>query len=167
MASEEKIQQLIRELKAGYSIVRGSCAKALGKIGDVRAVPALIEALKHSDSDLRIPSAEALGMIGDVRAVPALLKALKDSDEFVRSGSALALGKIGDASLRPFLTVLLEAWNKNPKRLENVPAFCRKFTDDDSMSVDVRTGAQAVLQRWQDRKYSIRASDEPINEEEQ
>ena len=49
-------------------------AKALGDIGDERAVEPLIKALGHEDEDVRKSAAEALGKIGDARAVEPLIK---------------------------------------------------------------------------------------------
>ncbi|MGC8880568.1 MAG: HEAT repeat domain-containing protein, partial [Anaerolineae bacterium] len=74
--------------------VRQAAARALGKIGDAAAVPALIEALRDEDEDVRQAAAEALGKIGDAAAVPALIEALRDEDMWVRRAAAEALGKI-------------------------------------------------------------------------
>ncbi len=44
--------------------VRANAAKALGKLNDKRAVPALIEALKDEDPQVRANVSKALGNIG-------------------------------------------------------------------------------------------------------
>lgn len=51
--------------------VRVDAARALGEIGDARAVEFLLTAMK--DRDIRPKAIEALGKIGDRRAVPALI----------------------------------------------------------------------------------------------
>jgi HEAT repeat protein len=81
---------------------------ALGKIGDVRAVPALISALKDSQADVRRNAASALGKIGDTSAVVPLLEALCDTHAWVRGNAVIALGKIGDASILPTLYRMLK-----------------------------------------------------------
>jgi HEAT repeat protein len=51
-------------------------ARALGEIGDPRAVPQLIEVMNTGWRDVRSVAADALGRIGDEAAVPPLLEAL-------------------------------------------------------------------------------------------
>ena len=71
-------------------------ARALGKLGDERAVPVLIDALNDDDRTLRAYVAGALGNLGDKRAVPSLISILGDEDSWVRREAALALGELGD-----------------------------------------------------------------------
>lgn len=86
--------------------VRKAAARALGEIGDARAVEPLFAALKDSDIDVRINAAEALGKIG-APAVELLIAALKNDDWKVRCAAAKALGKIGDArAVEPLVAAL-------------------------------------------------------------
>ncbi len=64
-----------RSPDGGYPL-RRNAAKALGKLGENRAVPALIEALSCSDYYVRESAAQALEQLGDTRAIPALLNLL-------------------------------------------------------------------------------------------
>jgi HEAT repeat protein len=87
--------------------VREAAARALGKIGDTRAVEPLVEALKD-DIHVRWRAAEALLEIGKTSAsVEPLVEALKDEDSYVfndwhvREAAAEALVKIGGASVEP------------------------------------------------------------------
>ena len=64
-----------RSPDGGYPL-RRNAAKALGKLGETRVVPALIEALSCSDYYVRESAAQALEQLGDRRAVPALLALL-------------------------------------------------------------------------------------------
>jgi HEAT repeat protein len=74
-------------------------AEALGRLGDIRAVEPLIDVLRESDwSQSRVSAAGALGRLRDARAVPALVAALHDQWGEVRSAAAEALGEIGAAS---------------------------------------------------------------------
>ncbi|WP_071515657.1 HEAT repeat domain-containing protein [Geitlerinema sp. PCC 9228] len=55
----------------GYPL-RRNAARALGKIGDPQAVPALLECLNCEDYYVRESAAQALGEIGDRSAIPPL-----------------------------------------------------------------------------------------------
>ncbi|PSB04323.1 HEAT repeat domain-containing protein [Merismopedia glauca] len=55
----------------GYPL-RRNAARALGKLGDVQAVPKLIECLKCEDFYVRETAAEALGKLQDPVAIPHL-----------------------------------------------------------------------------------------------
>lgn len=64
----------------GYPL-RRNAAKALGKLGDDRAVPALIDCLTCEDYYVRESAAQALEALGDDRAIPALLQLLEGGVE--------------------------------------------------------------------------------------
>jgi phycocyanobilin lyase alpha subunit len=59
----------------GYPL-RRNAARALGKLGDLRAVPGLIKCLECSDFYVREAAAQSLEMLGDTTAIPALIKLL-------------------------------------------------------------------------------------------
>ncbi|MBI3650744.1 MAG: HEAT repeat domain-containing protein [Acidobacteria bacterium] len=99
-------------------------AQALGRIGDVRAVPVLAATVVEAGGDLGLYIAKALGELGDRRAVPALIEAAKRGDEPALRGVVEALGKIGDASATPVLISLLET-GKEDVRLEAAVALGR------------------------------------------
>jgi len=75
--------------------IRNGVAKALGLLGDARAVEPLIAAL--GDINVRRAAAVALGQLGDARAMEPLIAALGDNDLFFSADSACALGQLGDA----------------------------------------------------------------------
>ena len=88
---------------------QGAAARALGQIGDPRAVDPLIEALENEYIAVRLGAAQALGEIGDARAVDPLIQALEVEDEYcgVQYEAAQALGKIGDArAIKPLIRAL-------------------------------------------------------------
>src|SRR5438093_249739 len=99
----EDIDKLIKDLDDEHAFGRHYVAKALGKIGDARAVEPLCGALGDVRNYLTHEyAAEALAKIGDPRAVEPLCKVLgnKDIDDRRQAGrpfAAEALGKIGDA----------------------------------------------------------------------
>lgn len=59
----------------GYPL-RRNAARALGKLGDRRAVPGLISCLECSDFYVREAAAQSLGMLGDSASIPALMQLL-------------------------------------------------------------------------------------------
>jgi len=105
------------------SSLREDAVRALGDIGDARAVEFLLTALK--EPGLRPLVVEALGKIGDARAVPALVAIVEGTDRPERSreiagcgdqwdeemtamaGAAHALGLIRDAATIPLLVAAL------------------------------------------------------------
>jgi len=69
----DEVEEALREVSA----------KALGQLGDLRAVESLIATFEETDPDgyewpLQTSAAQALGELGDPRAVAAILKVLRD-----------------------------------------------------------------------------------------
>lgn len=91
----------------GYPL-RRNAAKALGQIGDVRAVPGLVEALSCSDLHVREEAAYALAQLQDARAIEPLLALLQTPGEEQPWEAVIeALGRLNarqaEAAIRPFL----------------------------------------------------------------
>ncbi|MCU0551995.1 MAG: HEAT repeat domain-containing protein [Leptolyngbya sp. Prado105] len=66
-----------RTSAGGYPL-RRNAARALGKLGDNRAVAALIKALECSDFYVREAAAQSLEMLGDRSCIPRLVELLND-----------------------------------------------------------------------------------------
>jgi phycocyanobilin lyase alpha subunit len=64
--------------QAGGYPLRRNAARALGKLGDYRAVPALIRALECSDFYVREAAAQSLEMLGDSSCIPRLIELLNN-----------------------------------------------------------------------------------------
>lgn len=83
---EKAINALVEALKdendrspdGGYPL-RRNAAKALGKLGDTKVVPALIHCLNCDDYYVRESAAQALEMLGDIKAIPPLKKLLENT----------------------------------------------------------------------------------------
>jgi HEAT repeat protein len=108
MKEKKDVKGLIKALgDEKDSDVRGNAARALGTIGDARAVePLIIRALGDSDHGVRWNAAEALGKIGEPTVEP-LIRALVDGSNDVRQNAAQALGTIGDArAVEPLIRAL-------------------------------------------------------------
>jgi phycocyanobilin lyase alpha subunit len=61
--------------EGGFPLQRNA-ARALGKLGDLQAVPGLIQCLNCTDYYVREAAAQALEMLGDGRAIAPLMKLL-------------------------------------------------------------------------------------------
>jgi HEAT repeat protein len=92
--------------------------RALGRLRDPAAVPALIERFTTDERDVRKAAAYALGEIGDPRAVPALSAALSDPIHDVRYNAAIALARFGD---KRAIGVIREMLDRT--RLDRVPSM--------------------------------------------
>jgi phycocyanobilin lyase alpha subunit len=64
-----------RTAAGGYPL-RRNAARALGKLGNTQAVPALIQCLECDDFYVREAAAESLGMLGDRSCIPVLMSLL-------------------------------------------------------------------------------------------
>jgi phycocyanobilin lyase alpha subunit len=72
--------EIDRAPDGGYPL-RRNAAKALGKLGDRRVVPALIECLSCGDYYVRESAAQALEKLGALEAIPALIRLLEGGIE--------------------------------------------------------------------------------------
>jgi cyclophilin family peptidyl-prolyl cis-trans isomerase/HEAT repeat protein len=96
---DENLAALIADKDAR---IRKRAALAAGRIGDVRAVPALVEALKaDADEDVIQMAAFAIGEVESPAGADALIAVLNDAHNppGVRARAVEALGKIGAALL--------------------------------------------------------------------
>ena len=117
-------QRLPRREAAGveHNAVARNAARALGKLGQAEAVPALLESLEDDDDGLREAAARALGDLGAASAIAPLCRRLAsglagagavrtDSSRLIEPCEAFleALGEIGQAHpdvvavIRPFI----------------------------------------------------------------
>lgn len=81
------------------------CAVALGRLGDVRAVPKLVGMLSECESAASLAAvAQGLGQIGDRRSIDPLVAELRDAEraKLARAFAAAALGSVGDKDLYPW-----------------------------------------------------------------
>jgi HEAT repeat protein len=77
----QDVKLLIPRLNDTASFVRWEAAKALQKIHNPEAIPALIEAAgRDTDPDVRQASAQALGQYAEPRVFDTLVSALNDAD---------------------------------------------------------------------------------------
>jgi len=67
--------ELDRTTDGGYPL-RRNAARALGKLDDLRAVPALIESLECDDFYVREAAIQSLAMLGDRSCIPILISQL-------------------------------------------------------------------------------------------
>lgn len=102
------VEPLLAALEDPNANVRAGAARALGKIGDIRALGSLIFRLRvDADAEVRKSAVWAMHL-GGTRAVEPLIEALHDSDEWVRFGAAIVLSKIGEGAVEPLITALTD-----------------------------------------------------------
>ena len=88
-APEARIEDVEESLARDPSFkVRVEAALILGRLHQVRSVPALVGALRDPDSGVRAASADALGEIGSPLSRDALVAALRDPEPPVAPGGA-------------------------------------------------------------------------------
>ncbi len=81
-------------------------ARALGKIGEKRAVSVLAHAAKLGDEELRMGAVWALAQIHDPESLPSLLREAERPHPVVQSFIAFTLGTFQDARVVPVLSKL-------------------------------------------------------------
>lgn len=108
--NDKEFQRLLHEAEHGTGQYKLVAIRKLGKLRDVRAVPALVGALNEEDHSVKWRAAKALGKIGEAHpecdwadAVSALIAALKGEWWMIKFAAVEALGKIGDPSAVPAL----------------------------------------------------------------
>lgn len=92
--------------------VRCDATRALGELGNTKAVEPIITMLKDEWVNVRIYAVTSLGKLEDTAAVPALVDVLRDSkeNELVRAGAAAALGVLRDQrALMPLRELIMHA----------------------------------------------------------
>jgi hypothetical protein len=97
MGATEAVETLIEYVDADSDApLQKVTFRALGEIGDDRAVQPLADKLLMDNDIVRPQAARALGLIGDTRAIKPLSETLKaDDDANVRAQAAWALRQIG------------------------------------------------------------------------
>lgn len=89
--------------------------RALGNLGDRRAVGPLIETLDDPKTPpaVRAAAAEALGKLKDPDTLPTLFKALREREDDVYRSVEAAIVNFGTAAIEPLLGRLMD-WKSNP-----------------------------------------------------
>ena len=117
LEQEKDVGRLLRGLNHRSHHARQDAARALGRIGDPRAIEPLILALNDGYPNVQSAAVEALVLIGEpavepiiyalrgregrpIEAMEALIDVLRDGDRHVRRAAAIALGEIGDSRAR-------------------------------------------------------------------
>ena len=123
LKKERDIEGLIEAVEHHDYMICKAAVRALGPIGDSRAVGPLIKLLDRWKDDLATQQPDivadiikALGEIGDPLAVDPLINVLEySSDDLVRIEAALALGKIGDKrAVEPLIGALRHSLSFDP-----------------------------------------------------
>ncbi len=134
-------------LRARDSNVRQAAAKALGQLGDARAVNPLCARLGDRVPDVRQAVVTALVKLGGARAVEPLCARLGNWDSDVRRAAAEVLGQLGWKAERTetaiWWAIAIGDWSAAVLQLpEAVEPLCARLGDRDS---GVRQAAATAL----------------------
>jgi HEAT repeat protein len=115
LQSDRNVAGLIQELdspleRGRYGIVRSHAAKALGHLGDPRAIPHLMRLLANDPrAEVGLSAGIALGRLDAHEAIPLLIECLNDPRLLVRVAAAEALGNLkADAAADRLEELLLD-----------------------------------------------------------
>lgn len=104
IASKGLVPDLVEVCRSERSeLLRGDAARALGRIGDKRAVRGIISVLAVREWSARCDAVESLGYLGDARAIPPLRRLLRTKNEVLKGYVMTSLAQLGDESSIPFL----------------------------------------------------------------
>ena len=103
------VEPLMKALRAHKRFHgRWYVVRALGDIGDPRAVPVLVEILKTGGEHDRAQAAYCLALLNAHQAADALFKASSDSSRKVRTSAIRSLVRLKDPRIIPCLIAFLE-----------------------------------------------------------
>lgn len=104
LPDSSSVANLLKVKNNRYYWVRYQSIRALGKIGDLRAGPAIVAALRDENELVRTMAAVAAGRIDDPGLLPHLLQALNDDYYGVRMAARDEFIKINCAGKSKFLS---------------------------------------------------------------
>ncbi len=139
------LDQSDRTPDGGYPL-RRNAARALGKLGDGRAVPALVECLGCPDFYVREAAAQALGSLGDRAGAPSLIQLLA-------GGLSAAQPIPGSPRLAQPYDAIIEALGALGAT-EAIPAI-QPFLEHPTELIQY-AAARALYQLTQDSRYAER-----------
>jgi hypothetical protein len=130
-AAPELVTALVDVLQGPESELGMATARALGRLGDPRALPALRRSL-HSRYDLiAAESGRALGQLGDAESIPELKKKMQAEPSMqLKAAYAAALGKLRATEIIPDLFRLLSEAKTEAIRVELALAIARIVGDE-------------------------------------
>jgi len=107
IGDETAVGPLIDVYERESGMMRVAAIKALGSIGDARALDVLLGGLNDGDVNKRRNAASGLGNLGDESAIELLIWASRDQDDWVRMGAIGSLKKITRQDLPDY-----DAWSE-------------------------------------------------------
>jgi HEAT repeat protein len=130
---EDPLARPLEEIEKGDAKARAAAARALGRLGDARAAPALRKAVGDGEAEVRFAAAFALAdlKIADAAAVDLLIAGLRSEDWYTRWKSCLSLGQLGEGAAAAAPALVNAAMDpKLDVATEAATALTRVATDD-------------------------------------
>ncbi|RME85669.1 MAG: MFS transporter [Caldilineae bacterium] len=127
----ELVETLARVLEGSEPELGMVTARALGRMGDPRGIPALRKALDSPYDLIKVNAARALANLGDVASIPAIRDRMHAEPNLrLKIGYASALGKLGDTESLADLFDLLARTTHTTGRGEVGLAIARLVGDE-------------------------------------
>lgn len=141
-------QDIFAHRAAAQHNLPAAAARALGRLSDPAAIPALIDAASTHQGEARAAAYEALAVMKASEAVPAARTALSDRDQRVRRWAALLLREVGAREALPELRQALG--DEDPGvRLQAVLAL-ERLNDRESVETIREALSKEILQEVRD-----------------
>ncbi|NOZ49760.1 MAG: MFS transporter [Chloroflexi bacterium] len=106
----ELVEAIIQVLVEGEPELGMAAARALGRLGDARAIPALRATLNSPYDLIKVNSARSLAILDDVESIPELRAHLAaEQNQHLKVSYASALGRLGDETMLPEFFRFLQA----------------------------------------------------------
>ena len=158
----QRDQAVIRMAQHGFGVVQAlisilgdfakpglaGVARALGKIGDRRAVPVLAQAAKMGDDELRVAAVWALCQFHEPEVLPVLISEAERPHSIIQSYLAHSLGTFQDSRVVPVLSSLA----LHPNREVAFQAACALGEVGDRAAVSV------LKKVWRRRDALVRSA---------
>lgn len=142
MPPDPRLREALIETLTGTELALSAMAAwALGRMGDLEALPALQDALDSPYLSIRAHSARAIGALRARELAPLLRERLAaENDKGLQMAYASALGNLHDQEATGLLLTLLENTNNDKARLELALALARLVGHEHSYIQLVRGG---------------------------
>jgi HEAT repeat protein len=113
--------------------------RALGRLGDARAVDPILRGLANPDAEVRLAAAVAAGALNHTVTVGALVAATQDPEQPIRNAASAALDRMGTAAVIAAMAALSKPGSNAQLEPRNWPLDVDELPKDDRARRDAPT----------------------------